>query len=74
MNPIYKCPVCDNSLDRNEKSLVCKLGHTFDISKDGYVNPLVLPEYGSPIITNRICIINPSLFDIRYDRFGYVFH
>lgn len=34
------CPLCGGVLDREEKSLVCGLGHRFDIARQGYVNLL----------------------------------
>lgn len=34
----YKCPVCDSSLELLGKSYVCQNRHTFDVSKEGYVN------------------------------------
>lgn len=34
----YKCPVCDGELELLGKSYVCKNRHTFDVSKEGYVN------------------------------------
>lgn len=37
---IIKCPNCGGELKRIEKSLVCENRHTFDISKQGYVNLL----------------------------------
>ncbi len=37
---VFSCPVCKNSLDRQNKSYICKNGHCFDISAEGYVNLL----------------------------------
>lgn len=34
------CPVCGEALRRENKSLLCGKGHTFDIAKAGYVNLL----------------------------------
>lgn len=34
------CPVCGKNLHRNERSLLCESGHTFDVAKSGYVNLL----------------------------------
>lgn len=34
------CPVCGGSLHRDNKSLACDSGHTFDVAKAGYVNLL----------------------------------
>ena len=38
MTGIYICPICKKSLSINGNSYVCQNTHTFDISKDGYVN------------------------------------
>lgn len=32
------CPVCKNTLLKNEKSLSCAAGHNFDLARQGYVN------------------------------------
>ncbi len=37
---IINCPVCGETLERENKSLVCPRRHTFDIAKQGYVNLL----------------------------------
>jgi len=34
------CPVCGGALRRENRSLICQAGHTFDIAKSGYVNML----------------------------------
>lgn len=35
------CPVCAGGLDRGERALRCRGGHTFDIARQGYVSLLV---------------------------------
>jgi 23S rRNA (guanine745-N1)-methyltransferase len=40
-NSIYKCPVCELTLIKQEKQYVCGKGHNFDISQKGYVNLLL---------------------------------
>ena len=35
---IFCCPVCKGSLKIEERSYKCENGHSFDISKEGYVN------------------------------------
>ena len=37
----FICPVCKSRLDRGERVYSCSNGHSFDISKDGYVNLLM---------------------------------
>lgn len=40
------CPVCKNELIRYGNSLKCQRGHSFDYSKDGYVNLLLTSKTG----------------------------
>lgn len=46
---LFRCPICDSSMKVTSwKSLVCfKSGHTFDISRHGYVNFLTKPVKSS---------------------------
>lgn len=37
----FICPVCKKQLNKNEKIYTCESNHSFDISKDGYVNLLM---------------------------------
>jgi 23S rRNA (guanine745-N1)-methyltransferase len=41
---IWMCPVCEQRLDRGEKSFTCVADHSFDIAREGYVN-LVLVHH-----------------------------
>ena len=41
MEELLLCPKCRGALGRREKSLVCSLGHTYDIARQGYVNLLL---------------------------------
>lgn len=36
-----RCPVCGGELIKNEKTMTCPAGHSFDISRQGYVNLLM---------------------------------
>ena len=47
MEFIYQCPVCRFKLDLVEKSLVCPERHTYDISREGYVNLLLANQKNS---------------------------
>lgn len=38
---LLRCPVCLQGLEKHEKSLACENGHSFDISRSGYVNLLL---------------------------------
>ncbi|MBU3184424.1 putative RNA methyltransferase [Clostridium estertheticum] len=41
MQSILKCPVCNLSLEKNEKQCVCLNNHSYDISSKGYINLLL---------------------------------
>lgn len=43
----FICPVCKEQLNINGKSYLCANRHTFDISKDGYVNLLMSQQSSS---------------------------
>ena len=38
---LFKCPVCNNALHKEQNSYSCKNRHTHDIAKEGYVNLLL---------------------------------
>lgn len=38
---VFICPVCKQTLTKNDKTYTCENHHSFDISKDGYVNLLI---------------------------------
>ncbi len=40
MSDVLRCPVCGMTIKRCENSLKCENNHSFDISKEGYVNLL----------------------------------
>ena len=37
---LFICPLCGGALERNEKSYICPLGHSYDASAEGYVHLL----------------------------------
>ena len=39
--PVFRCPVCEEPLLRQERSYRCTNGHLFDIAREGYVNLLL---------------------------------
>lgn len=41
MEFIYQCPVCKQKLELINKSFICEQKHTFDVSREGYVNFLL---------------------------------
>jgi 23S rRNA (guanine745-N1)-methyltransferase len=43
----FTCPVCGKELIRGEKAVACENGHSFDLSKSGYVNLLMSQQSNS---------------------------
>ena len=41
---ILRCPVCGQTLNQQEKTLVCGNRHSFDIARQGYVNLLPVTQ------------------------------
>ena len=41
---LFKCPICSDALVQGERQYFCHKGHSFDISRKGYVN-LLLPRH-----------------------------
>ena len=37
---LLTCPICTTQLEQSNNTLVCANAHTFDIAREGYVNPL----------------------------------
>ena len=66
----FKCPVCDLSLIESGKSLYCNNKHTFDLSKDGYLNLLLTSQRNSKkpgdskeMLLNRKSFLNSGYYD-----------
>ena len=38
---LFVCPKCKRKLNRDTNRLICDAGHSFDVSKEGYVNLLI---------------------------------
>ena len=60
-----QCPVCKNKFIFNGKSLVCKKGHCFDVSRKGYINfsqPRKEKLYNSNLFQNRSYIFELGLY------------
>jgi 23S rRNA (guanine745-N1)-methyltransferase len=65
---LFKCPICNNPFQVVEdKSLKCTNNHTFDITKQGYVNLMTHPiksQYSKVLFETRYKIITESkLYD-----------
>jgi len=44
---MWRCPKCESPLLKRENSLVCDVGHCFDIARQGYVNLLLANQKNS---------------------------
>lgn len=70
---MFRCPLCDSSMDAaSGKSLICtERGHTFDLSRHGYVNFLTKPvktSYGAELFEARSRLIGEcGFFDPLHD-------
>lgn len=66
MKTIIKCPVCNQALQKKEKFYTCGL-HTFDISKEGYVNLLLNAKEtagdSKDMMQSRKDFLNLGLYD-----------
>ncbi|MDQ2800545.1 MAG: methyltransferase domain-containing protein [Armatimonadota bacterium] len=45
---LLTCPICRETLTREQNALRCGRGHSYDIAKGGYVNLLLVNQKGSP--------------------------
>ncbi|KPU45279.1 23S rRNA (guanine(745)-N(1))-methyltransferase [Oxobacter pfennigii] len=63
---IFKCPVCGSSIQSEEaKNISCLNKHSFDISKEGYVNLLLSPvktQYDKKLFLSRSIICRSGFF------------
>ncbi len=63
---IFRCPVCGGDMHvREQASLVCGNGHSFDFAKQGYVNMLNKPvktQYDKTLFEHRHAFITESGF------------
>lgn len=68
---LFRCPICKSSMRVNRlSSLECGKGHSFDISKHGYVNLLPRPsksKYDKSLFASRSMISNSGFFDPMID-------
>ena len=63
---LLRCPVCGTAFSRAGQSLVCENGHTFDVSRRGYVH--VLPnakpsKYDAALFEARRRILEAGFYD-----------
>lgn len=60
------CPICRKKLERLEKNYKCINNHSFDISKQGYINLLLNSKNSGDnkeMINNRHAFLNKGYFD-----------
>jgi len=67
---MYKCPVCNKGLKKEGKTFVCEQRHSYDISKEGYVNLLLANQKNSKdpgdskeMIQNRTNFLEQGFYD-----------
>jgi len=69
--PYLRCPVCEQSLARVERSLRCARGHGFDLAKQGYANLTSgrTPHIGDTVemIADRAAFLSAGHYDFIAD-------
>lgn len=64
---LFKCPVCSRTMRMNSsQSLVCGLGHSFDLSKKGYLNLLMsgsAPSYPRELFESRRRVCEAGFYE-----------
>jgi 23S rRNA (guanine745-N1)-methyltransferase len=64
---IFQCPICSAAMGIVEqKSLICKNNHTFDLAKQGYVNLVTHPlatKYDKELFESRKLIAESGFFE-----------
>lgn len=75
---IYKCPVCNKPLRKENKTYLCSNRHSYDISRDGYVNLLLAnqmkskePGDSKEMMTARHNFLDKGYFEKLSDRINY---
>jgi len=75
MNSIYQCPVCGQVLAKAENCFRCAANHSYDISKEGYVNLLLAnqkrtkePGDNKEMIENRKYFLEQGYYDPLSDK------
>ncbi|MEK4626872.1 MAG: putative RNA methyltransferase [Solibacillus sp.] len=64
---IFACPICSEQMDISEEGkMSCSNGHSFDVSKQGYLYLLSRPVnsmYGKELFESRHAVINAGIYD-----------
>ncbi len=79
MNNIITCPTCKEVLKKVDKSYKCKMGHTFDIAKEGYVNLLAVnkknskaPGDNKEMLVARKDFLNSGAYNLLLEKILYI--
>lgn len=71
---LFKCPVCNHALKRENNAYICDNRHTYDIAKEGYVNLLLAQHKRSKnpgdcdeMIRSRQSFLNKGYYKILSD-------
>ncbi|WP_298843937.1 putative RNA methyltransferase [Clostridium sp.] len=79
VHSILKCPVCNLSLEKNEKQFVCSNNHSYDISSKGYINLLLAnqkktkdPGDGKEMMEGRKDFLNRGYYHTFSDRLNEI--
>lgn len=64
MEEILICPKCGGELNRVDKSYICRMKHTFDIAKSGYLN--LIPQVKIDFYTRELFQSRNKIFDKGY--------
>lgn len=68
---VFSCPICQSEMNISGGSLVCALGHSYDIAKAGYVNFLTRPvktDYSKKMLGYRREVIEAGFFKPLLDE------
>ncbi|MBM7633336.1 putative RNA methyltransferase [Geomicrobium sediminis] len=68
---LFRCPVCLEKVEMQERSLVCKQQHSFDLAKKGYIHLLKKPmdsDYTKEMFQSRRSIYDVGLFQQALDE------
>ncbi len=71
----FVCPICKSPLGKHEKSYICSKDHTFDISREGYVNLLpsgkansAVPGDNKDMVNARTLFLQTGSYDIFAEK------
>lgn len=68
---LLSCPICKNRLHINDNQIKCEKNHSFDLSKNGYLNLLlnnkVKTDYGKDLFEARSKVFKFGLFNEATD-------